>query len=160
MNDKWTFHALFFPFGVLICALVFFIHFFILEKPIHDYRLTFSATSEQYENIVPKLIDFKNDVKEKDFFTSANFESIADSLAEKNIRCFELKIFTPNKISPEACAKIYFNQLNISPLPIMIQQRNFGSSTPLQKSLGIFVLLLSLLLILDFIFIKQRSRKQ
>ena len=159
MKDKWSFHTLFLPFGVLICILVFLIHFFILEKSIHDYRLTFSVTSSEYESIFPKIIDFKHDVKEVGFFSSPNFESIADSLAENDIRRFELKIFTPSKVTPETCATIYFNQLDIFPCPMLIGTSNFGTSTPLQKSLGVFVFLLSLLLILDFVFIKQRSRK-
>ena len=107
MKDKWSFHTLFLPFGVLICGLVFLIHFFILEKSIHDYRLTFSVTSSEYESIFPKIIDFKHDVKEVGFFSSPNFESIADSLAENDIRRFELKIFTPSKVTPEKCATIY-----------------------------------------------------
>ncbi|MDB4090949.1 MAG: hypothetical protein ACKVJC_03145 [Flavobacteriales bacterium] len=159
MKDKWSFHTLFLPFGVLICGLVFLIHFFILEKSIHDYRLTFSVTSSEYESIFSKIIDFKHDDKEVGFFSSPNFESIADSLAENDIRRFELKIFTPSKVTPKKCATIYFNQLDIFPCPMLIGISNFGTSTPLQKSLGFFLLLLSLLLILDFVFIKHRSRK-
>ena len=160
MNQVRTSKRLFIPIGAAICFIVFLIHFSFIEKPIHDYRLTFSVTSVEYEQIVPELIDFKYDIEGEDFFISPNFESIADSLVINNIRRFELKIFTPNKITSEKCVEKYFNQLMISPSPLLVGSVYFGSSTPLQKSLGYLVLLLGFLLSIDFIFLRQRSGKQ
>lgn len=160
MNQVRTSKRLFIPIGAVICLIVFLVHFFFIEKPIQDYRMTFSLASADYEVIIPELKDYKNNAKGEGFFISPNLQSLADSLIENEIRRFELKIYTPNKISPENCSTIYFQKLSIKPLPEIVGSVNFGSSIPLQKSLGLFVLLLSLLLSIDFFILQKRSRKK
>jgi len=147
------------PVGIALSVAVFVVHLFIIERPVHDNRLTLSIAAEEYDLLVPQLINFKNNEKGKGFFISPNFESIADSLISEGERRFELKVSTPNAISAEECSRIYFKKIKLNVSPEVIGNSNFGSSRPLQKSIGIFILLLSFVLLVDCLIL-QKSQRQ
>lgn len=137
--------------GVVLSTLIFFIHYTFIEDWVHENRLTYSVSSEEYQQYVQNLEDYYSD----GFSISPNFESIADSLVENDIRRFELKQFTTETSSYEEIVFIYFPLMNV-PTPELIKNRFVSKSKPLNKSLGISLVVISLLLLIDyFIFFKR-----
>ncbi|HIP32432.1 MAG TPA: hypothetical protein EYG86_06710, partial [Crocinitomicaceae bacterium] len=65
MNNKRTAQKLFVPVGIALSVAVFVVHLFIIERPVHDNRLTLSIAAEEYDLLVPQLINFKNNEKGK-----------------------------------------------------------------------------------------------
>jgi hypothetical protein len=82
--------------GVCISLLTFVVSYFLIEKEVHEYRITYSVTVEDYDKYL-KLHDFYTERPLFSVSISPNFESIADSLKDIGLRRFELKEFHTGK---------------------------------------------------------------
>ena len=159
MNAKSTTHSKFVYSGLVLSLLVFVVHFCFIERVIHDHRLTFSLSTEEFDAIKPHLNNYRNHIRDNDFLISPNFHAIADTLESSGIKRFELKLSTPDSINIKECTTTYFQYKLISPAPDLIKKLRFKDSTPLQKSIGYGVLTMCFFLLVDFVLIRYRSNK-
>lgn len=138
--------------GLALSVTFFFAHYLFIEEWVHENRLTYSVSADDYQNYVDSLDDYYSG----NFSLSPNFESIADSLIDKGIRRFELKQFRTGISSYEEIGFIYFPLMKV-PKPELITNRFVSRSKPLKRSLGISILTLSIFLLVDyFAFFKRR----
>lgn len=159
MNTKSILGSKIVLLGLVFSILITISHYFILEKSIHDYRLTFSTESSNYDAIKPSLTDYRNSTQEVDFFISPNFDAIADTLQESGLRRFELKLSTSEDIDVHRCYNIYFVTKLNTKHPEFIRMIQFADSRPFQKSLGYGILTLCCFLLLDTFSIRKRQNE-
>lgn len=131
-----------------ICGITYFLGF---ESKVMEYRMTYSVSSDDYQQYRDKLTPFVSEKKEYSISLSPNFESIADTLINQHIRRFELREFHVGSLKKKegVIQRIYFNKVNDLKQPVLITDRFVSSNRPLKTSLGIFVLILSLTLFVE-----------
>lgn len=134
--------------GVCISLLTFVVSYFCIEKEVHEYRITYSVSEEDYDN----YLNLKYFYAERPLFSvsiSPNFESIADSLKDIGLRRFELKEFHTGKFSVNSIDTMYFLEFSKKDSRKNLGKRYVGYSTPLKTSTGISLAILCFALILD-----------
>jgi len=143
--------------GVVISVLTFSFYYFLIEKTVHENRLTYSVSEEDFKNYA-SLSDYFVSESSMRLSVSPNYSSIADSLIEKGIRRFELKQFYTGTLqSPEQPEVLYFNDQNLA-APQLLLNRYVSSNKPLNKSLGVSILLLCVFLLFDRFTAVNRAR--
>ena len=134
--------------GVCISILTFIVYYFLIEEKVHEYRITYSVSAEDYDN----YLNLKDFYAERPLFSvsiSPNFESIADSLRVIGLRRFELKEFHTGKFSVNSVDTMYFLEFSKKDSRKILGERYVGYSIPLKTSTGISLAILCFALILD-----------
>ena len=134
--------------GICISLLAFVVSYFLIEKEVHEYRITYSVSEADYGN----YLNLQDYYAERSLFSvsiSPNFESIADSLKNLGLRRFELKEFHTGKFSLNSIDTMYFLEFSKKDSRNTIGKRYVGHSRPLKTSTGISLAILCFALILD-----------
>ena len=136
--------------GIALSVLTFCVYYFFFEQEVHESRLTYSVSSEEYDDYAELENYYSSDIL-GGASISPNYESIADSLKGQGIRRFELKQFLSGLVIVKRTADFYWRYVDLPP-PELITNRYVSSSKPLNTSLGISILILAFFLVVDFIF--------
>lgn len=140
--------------GIIISLATFLTVFILVENRWYEYRQTFECSINEYQN-------YKNGMDRARIGEQSyqpNWESIADSLKEEEIRRFELKIFSLKSDFSEKNTEAYFKKYQL-PQPSSVSLKKFGSSKAVGKSIGAGILIY-LLFILFELYRSKRSSQQ
>lgn len=142
--------------GIALGIVTFFIYYFFIEERVHEHRLTYSVAESDYPTYLDTLKPIY--IERNDFTLSLvpNYMSIADSLTEEGIRRFELREYHTGVFSIDDVAEVYFNSSFDIEAPGLIGDRLVGSSTPLKTSMGVSMLILTLVLLIDYLFFLRK----
>ncbi len=142
---------------LLVSFLTFFIHYTFIEKPIQEYRFSYTVTPKEYPTILSELQSIYFTLDGEDYFISPIIEIIPEQDKIDHIRHFFLRITTTSRhIEAELVSKTYYQNIIINAKPKLIYSQFQGSSIPLQKSLG-YLFLVLIVSYTFLIFLKEKS---
>ncbi len=144
--------------GIAISIMTFAMYYFLIEKEVYEYRLTYSVSASDYSSF-SSIDQYYTENSSGKLNIFPNYESIADSLKEKDIRRFELRLFSTGDPHLEEPPLGYWESNQLS-TPELVRNRYVGESTPLKTSVGYSVLLLILFLAFGYIGNTRSSRNQ
>ena len=140
--------------GIALSIVTFFVYYFFIEEKVQEYRLTYSISSEKYSKYKNGLETYSASNERFHLLISPYYESIADSLIDQDIRRFELKVFYAGdfKCTETSIGLVFFKERYIGlPPPELITNRFVSANTPLKTSMGIAMLLLTSILLIDYL---------
>ena len=140
--------------GIAISIVAFFGYYLFLEEKVLEYRLTYSLSTEKYAKYKSDLEEYSANDEDFHLLSSPYYESIADSLIDKGLRRFELKVFYAGdfECTETSIGLVFFKERYIGlPPPELITNRFVSSNTPLKTSMGITMLILTSFLLIDYL---------
>ncbi len=140
--------------GILLSLAVFLTMLLIVEKRWYEYRQTFECSINEYQMYKDGMDRAR--IGEQSY--QPNWESIADSLKEEEIRRFELKIFSLKSDFSEKNSEAYFKKYKL-PKPSSVSLKKFGSSKAIGKSIGAGILIYLFFILLE-VYRSRRSSQQ
>jgi hypothetical protein len=138
-------------FSILIGLFSGAIYFRFIEQPVHEYYATYSVTPGEYKFLVEHMDYYHISSEKAEVFFSPNLDSKADTLISQGIRRYEMREFYTGEFDRLAIRKYYYEDVLNCRNPQRVGDLYVGESTPIDTSLGIFILFSSCGLLLNFI---------